>query len=835
MIYRIYLIVFLLINAVSGYTQTTTALSVQFNFNPSSFPISGRNGASAICIDPGSAKVVHIAGTALQQDVKAITGMAPIVNHLLMTPTGYAVIIGTIGQSQWIDKLVADKKIVTRSIAGKWESFSISVVANPFVGIKQALVIVGSDARGTAFGIFELSKMMGVSPWTWWADVHPAPHREIYVTPGVLQQGSPSVKYRGIFLNDEDWGLQPWAATKMDPAVKDIGPNTYTKIFELLLRLKANYIWPAMHPCTKAFYYYADNPKIANDYAIVVGSSHCEPMLRNNVFEWAENYEHEYGTKPGEWRYDKNKTQIYDYWSDRIKESKKYESVYTVGMRGIHDGSMPGPPSVPEKVKLLQQIIDDQRKLLHDSITKPLSDIPQIFCPYKEVLTVYRNGLQLPDDVTIVWSDDNHGYMRQLSNAQEQQRSGHSGVYYHLSYWGSPHDFLWLSSISPALVSYEMTRAYQRGADRLWVFNVGDIKPAEMELEFAMDMAWNVDQWQPAKATQYIEQWASRTFGATYAAAIASIKKQYYELAQSAKPEHMGSVTFYETDVNNRLQQYKKISMEAQELYRQMPDYLQDAYFELILYPVLGAKLMNEKILYARQSVRSAKTNTKTAMQFAQRSAAAFETIQLLTKKYNDSIAGGKWSGIMSWHPRDLPVFNMPKTAMDKKYIDSLNAIVIERTMMKEAFVPVIIPAATYANKKDAGTFSITTIEGLGIHGNGLTVLPFSSAASDSSINNKPYVEYKVNMQQGEHNITVKCLPTQSISGNGLLRYAISVNNSQPQLVNIHTEAESRQWKENVLRGFAQGKTTCTAGKTDNIIRIYFIDAGLVINQVEID
>jgi hypothetical protein len=833
MIYRICLIVFLLVNVVAGYTQPVI-LSIRFNYQPSSFPISGQQGPAAICIDPGSAKVVHIAGAALQQDIKEITGSSPVLNNKLSSANGYAVIAGTIGQSPWIDKLAAGKKINIQSITGKWESFSISVVANPVGGIKQALVIAGSDARGTAFGIFELSKMMGVSPWAWWADVHPAPRKEIYVTPGVLQQGSPSVKYRGIFLNDEDWGLQPWAAKKMDPAVKDIGPNTYTKIFELLLRLKANYIWPAMHPCTKAFYYYRDNPKIANDYAIVVGSSHCEPMLRNNVFEWAENYEHEYGIKPGEWRYDKNKTQIYDYWSDRIAASKKYESVYTVGMRGIHDGSMPGPPSVPEKVKLLQQIIDDQRKLLHDSITKPLSDIPQIFCPYKEVLTVYRNGLQLPDDVTIVWSDDNHGYMRQLSNAQEQQRSGHSGVYYHLSYWGSPHDFLWLSSVSPALISYEMTRAYQRGADRLWVFNVGDIKPAEMELEFAMDMAWNVNQWQPAMATQYIEQWALRTFGPAYAQQITAIKKQYYELAQSAKPEHMGSVTFHEVEALSRLQQYKTISNQAQELYQQMPAYLKDACFELILYPVQCAMLMNEKIMYARQSLLSAKTDGKAAMRFAQRSASAFETIQSLTKKYNDSIAGGKWSGMMSWHPRDLPVFNMPKTA-DKKYIDSLAVVGATQPLARETSIPVVIPAAAYANKKDAGNFSITTIEGLGIHGNGLTVLPFSTTSNDSSVSNKPFVEYKVNMEQGEHAITVKCLPTQSISGNGLLRYAISVNNSQPQLVNIHTEAESRQWKENVLRGFAQGKTTCVAGKNDNMVRIYFIDAGLVINQLEVD
>ncbi len=757
--------------------QDNNTPRVLFEEQPAAFPLVAKGNAVAVYVEPGTAKVVSIAAAAFRNDIKEITGIAPALKDELPAGKGPAVIIGTFGNGGWVDELSKKGKLSAGSISGQWESFSISIVNQPFNNIPQALVIAGSDARGTAFGVFELCRMMGISPWAWWADVHPAPHKDIYISPGSLLQGPPSVKYRGIFLNDEDWGLQPWAAHKMDPDIKDIGPNTYTRIFELLLRLKANYIWPAMHPCTKAFYYYPDNPRLANDYGIVVGSSHCEPMLRNNIFEWAENYAHEYGIAPGEWRYDHNRTQIYNYWKDRVTQSNHYESVYTVGMRGIHDGSMPGPAAMPEKVKLLQEVINDQRQLLGNGTGKAPQNVPQIFCPYKEVLNVYRNGLSLPNDVTIVWADDNHGYIRQLSDEQEQQRSGRSGVYYHLSYWGAPQDYLWLSSVSPALVSYEMSKAYQYGADRLWVFNVGDIKPAEMEIEFSMDLAWNVKQWQPMQVNSYIRQWAARTFGETYADAITSIKKTYYKLAQAGKPEHLNGVRFTDAEAAGRLDNYQQIAAQARALYTQMPARLKDAFYELILYPVEGARLMNEKILYAKKSLALAAEGNQQALVYAQKAQAAFDTIGQFTNKYNDSTANGKWSGIMSWHPRDQAVFKMPAVAT-QWMIDSARTAGAHAAAGSPsgsgspAAVPAqIIPAAAYTNKKETAAFQ--TIEGLGVGGNGVTIFPFSSTA-DSSLSAKPWLEYNIKLPAGNHTLLVKCLPTQSISNKGLLRYAIS-------------------------------------------------------------
>lgn len=304
----------------------------------SSFPIVDGGKASSIYIDANDAEVVGIAATAFKDDIQLLTGLTSPVFKNNTTLSAYPIIIGTIGQSFYIDQLAKAGKIDRTTLAGKWETFSVSVIENPLKGVKRALVIAGSDRRGTAYGVFQLSRMLGVSPLCWWADVKPATKKSLYVKAGQPLVESPSVKYRGIFINDEDWGIQPWAAKMMDTDVKDIGPKTYTKIFELLLRLKANYIWPGMHPSTKAFYYYANNPVMADKYAIVLGSSHCEPMLRNNVFEWAENFEHEYGKKPGEWRYDLNKNEMANYWTDRVKQAKNYESVYTVGMRGIQIG-----------------------------------------------------------------------------------------------------------------------------------------------------------------------------------------------------------------------------------------------------------------------------------------------------------------------------------------------------------------------------------------------------------------------------------------------------------------------------------------------------------------
>jgi hypothetical protein len=799
-------------------------IAVSTTGDAAAFPLVKAKKAAAIYIDAADAEVVSIAANCFSNDIKLVTEVAPAVNKTASNPSGYAVIGGTIGHSKLIDQLIKNNKIDAGKIKGKWETFSIAVVNNPMPNVKQALVITGSDRRGTAYGFFELSRMMGVSPLVWWADVTPKHKDELYITPGTSIVGPPSVKFRGIFINDEDWGMQPWAAKNMDKDIKDIGPNTYAHIFEMLLRMKANYIWPAMHPCTKAFWFYKENPVVADKYAIVLGASHCEPILRNNVFEWADNYEAEYGKKPGEWRYDLNKDEIYKYWETRAKEASKIDAVYTVGMRGIHDGSMPGPKSRPEKVKLLENVITDQRSMLAKTDNKAATQIPQIFCPYKEVLDLYQAGMKLPDDVTICWADDNHGYIRQVSNEQEQRRSGGSGVYYHLSYWGAPHDFLWLSSVSPALTSYEMSKAYQFGADKVWVFNVGDLKPAEMETQFAMDLAWDIRAWTPEKASGYAKAWAAETFGAEFAEQIAQIKATYYRLAAAAKPEHVDVVAFTEKEIDQRLADYHKLRDDAEALGKKIPANLQDAYFELILYPVKGAALMNDKIFDAKESLIEPADKEINS----QKAKAAYEEIKVITKEYNEGIAGGKWNGIMSDHPRDQKVFKMPQVAMD-------NSKPAEPVEVLNPQPKLIIAADQYINKKENTGTRIETIDGLGITGKAVTVMPIVEKTYSNSIKEAPYLDYKVALTEGSNTITVKCLPTFRLYQGFKLQYAISVNGDEPQVVNMDTPAEKGVWSANVLRGYSVGQTKHTITKAgEATVRIYLLDPGLVLSRLEV-
>ena len=805
-----------------GQGNMGTKLKVAFTRSPKSFLLVSAGISAPLLTDSADAKVVQIAAELFRDDVDQVTGIHLKLGHQL-AGNQLPFIIGTIGHSRLIDELLKQGKGNLAAIKGKWETFAITVIDHPFKNVPRALVIAGSDPRGTAFGVFELSRMVGVSPMVWWADIPPKHHDAIYVSPGKMIVGPPSIKYRGIFLNDEDWGLQPWAAKNMDTDIKDIGPKTYQKVFELLLRLKANYIWPAMHPCTKAFWYYPDNAKLAEQYGIVLGASHCEPMLRNNVFEWADNFKNEYGVAPGEWRYDVNAKQIYTYWDDRVKASKQNDAVYTVGMRGIHDGGMPGPPDQLKKVKILENVIHDQRMILAGELGKPEARIPQIFCPYKEVLDLYQAGMKLPDDVTIVWADDNYGYIRQLSDPAEQKRSGRSGVYYHLSYYGSPADYLWLSSTSPSLIAYEMGKAYHYGADRLWVFNVGDIKPAEAEIQFAMDMAWDVGKWTPEKAVNYSYQWAADIFGSEYVDAIAHIKTEYYALAAAGKPEHIDAIRYTASEISERLRRYKDLANRTDQLASRIPAALKDAYFELLQYPVTGACLMNEKIFFARMSVDLAAAGNKDALTYAQKALAAFDTIQQLTVKYNTVIARGKWAGMMSSHPRDRNVFKMPAVA---KTVNTTTGSMRKDTSLTQVLE---IPATAFRDRRAAAGCRIKTIAGLGIGGSGLTVSPYKK----SELSQATSVTYEVEMSLGRNQINVRCLPTFPVYRGLPLRYGISINNGPVQLVDISTQAETKAWDTNVLRGFAEGQTEyqhTSAGKVS--VRISFPDPGLVINKI---
>ena len=625
---------------------------------PGYFPLVANGQAVSLVTDANDHKVVSIATHLLADDVERVTDIRPSLptaTSIRRLPKGAAVIIGTVGRSRLIDELVKKKLIDVSGIKGKWESFIVTTISHPQHN-GSLLVIAGSDRRGTAFGVMSLSEAIGVSPWYWWADVTPAHQPSLYVEPGTFRQGEPSVQYRGIFINDERFGgWARWAELNFDKASGKVGPKTYQKVFELLLRLKANYLWPAMHPGTQAFNADPENARLADDYAIVMGTSHCEQMLRNNEGEWKAVNEQAKarGEKGlGDFNYVTNRQTMQNYWEERVRTNGKYENTYTLGLRGIHDYPMEGANTTAERVAIMQQAINDQRDMLRRHINKPIGEIPQVLCTYEEVLEAYHNGLQVPDDVTLLWSDDKHGYCRNLSNPDEMKRRGGAGIYYHLSYHGDPASWIWLSPLSTAFLATELTKAYTFGARKIWVFNVGDIKPAEKEISFVMDLAWDIDRWQPGEAHRYIKYWAAKTFGPSVAQEMADLQAGYYQLQAAGKDAHVWFVNYTDEQLAQRIARWRALSAHATDLASRVPEPLRNAYFELMHYPISGAAMLNEYQLLARRSMaRATAGDNLGAMADAERVRQMFAQLNDWTHRYNHDILDGKWEHFFNWQP----------------------------------------------------------------------------------------------------------------------------------------------------------------------------------------
>ncbi len=615
--------------------------------------------AKGIFIDDSDDITVETAAKLFAGDIYKVTGKKiPVLDHNRRLPAEM-IIAGTIDKNALIQQLIKAKKIKVDSLRGAWERYRIQVVENPFPEVEKALVIAGSDRRGTAYGLLSISALIGVSPWYWWADVPVKERADVVLSVAPFVSDPPSVKYRGIFINDEDWGLLRWAKKTYDPELNDIGPKTYRKVFELLLRLKANYLVPAMHEASGYFNKYPANKRIADTFGIIMGSAHPEPLLFNNASEWDEK-------TMGPWNYLTNRENIIKVLDQRVKENSPYENVYTVGLRGIHDRAMEGGYPLAERVKLLEQAIQDQRDILKKYIDKPIEAIPQAFTPYKEVLKLYDAGLKLPEDIIIVWPDDNYGYMKRLSSKKEQQRSGGSGVYYHASYLGSPHDYLWLASTPPNLMYEELSKAYKTGADRLWLLNSGDIKSCEAPITQFLAMAWDIDKFNFENTPLFRAKWLSHIYGEKYYEELVDITTTYDHLAFTRKPEFMGwgyewnthkhgrertTVTDFSfanyREAESRLQEYERIANLSLQLMKALPEEQQPSFFELLYYPVKGAELMNKMRLTAQKNrwyafQQRAKTNI-----LGDKTRRYYDSLQIITKRYN-SLLNGKWNHVMS-------------------------------------------------------------------------------------------------------------------------------------------------------------------------------------------
>lgn len=635
-----------------GYSSAAYKCSSSCDIPPiSSSPVSDAFplNEAEIYVESDDYKVVGIAAALLADDIGKVTGHPAEVrtaSKLERTDSKPLLVAGTIGKNRLIDSLIEQGIVNVDDIRGKWEATVIATAINPEDN-RQMLVIAGSDRRGTAYGLMSLSRAIGVSPWHWWADVTPAHKDALYLKEGRYVHGEPSVQYRGIFINDERFGgWAKWVENTFDKESRQVGPRVYEKVFELLLRLKANYLWPAMHNGSKAFNANPENARLADDYAIVMGSSHCEQMLRNNEDEWKNA-----GTY-GDFNYITNRKTMQDYWETRVKSNGKYENTYTLGLRGIHDYPMEGANTTAERTQLMQQAIDDQRDMLRRNIDKPIEEIPQVLCTYEEVLDAYHNGLEVPDDVIMLWCDDKHGYTRNLCNPEEMKRKGGAGIYYHLSYHGDPASWIWLSPLSPSLISTELTKAYTYGVNKIWVFNVGDIKPAEKEISFAMDLAWDVDKWRPEIAHDYIRTWAAETFGDEYADEIADIQEGYYRLQAAGKDSHVYFLNYSEEEIEDRIAQYRSLTSRVLKLAGRIAEPLRDAYFELVEYPVKGAAMLNEYQLLSRRSLaRASRGDASAAMADAERASEMYHQLNSWTNLYNKGIKDGKWDNFFNWIP----------------------------------------------------------------------------------------------------------------------------------------------------------------------------------------
>ncbi len=599
------------------------------------FPIVQSNTAAAIYVDSGDYPGVARAASDLQADIQRVSGVVPALTRVVEGLRGNVIIAGTIGTGGVLDKLIREKKIDATPIAGKWESFLIQVVSNPLPGVASAMVIAGSDKRGTIFGIYDVSEQIGVSPWYWWADV-PVTHRDaLFVSPGKYVQGPPAVKYRGIFLNDEAPSLTGWVKEKYG----SYNHEFYVRVFELILRLKGNYLWPAMWGSA----FNEDdplNPKLADEYGVVMGTTHHEPMLRAQQ-EWKRH-----GT--GAWDYSKNADVLRAFWTEGVSRNRAFESIISLGMRG--DGDMPMAGNLADNVALLEKIVADQREILAQKVNPDLTKIPQLWALYKEVQSYYERGMRVPDDVTLLWSDDNWGNVRRLPTEDERKRSGGAGIYYHFDYVGGPRNYKWLNTVPITKVWEQMSLAYEYGADRIWIVNVGDLKPMEFPIEFFLHLAWNPSAWPKERIADYTRMWAEREFGPAHAAQIAGLVARYTKYNGRRKPELLEPDTFSLTDYREAetvVADWEALTKEAEQVSRDLPENARDAFFQLVLYPVKASAQVTELYVAAARNRLYASQGRASANDWAANTRALFQADADLSAYYNHTMANGKWDHMM--------------------------------------------------------------------------------------------------------------------------------------------------------------------------------------------
>ncbi len=787
----------------------------------------GPKSQAAIVIDPVDYPVVQLAANLFADDVQRVTGHRLSITNQPAAPQ--LIIAGTLGRKWLIEDMAGAWKLDLDKIKGRWDATLMQVVPHPFPGVDSALVIVGSNRRGTAYGLTQLSQTIGVSPWYWWADVPAAHHDTLVLKLNAPQVDAPAVKYRGIFINDEDWGLNPWASNTFDPDFKNIGPKTYEKVFELMLRLRLNYIWPAMHACSTEFGSVPENVALADKFAIVAGSSHCEPMLCNNV-HWNEKAK-------GPWNYSLNRDAIHEYWEENAKARGDDEAVWTLGIRGIHDAAMERPPAdVPGRIKLVDQVIKDQRALLDEHVSKQWGPVAQCFVPYKEVLPIFDAGLSVPNDVTLVWVDDNFGYIRRLSTPVEQMLPGGSGIYWHISYYGGPHSYTWINTTAPALMWEELHKAWENEARTLWVINVGDIKPMEIGIDYFSQLAWNPDGFDLGAQRSFLHEFAARNFAEKTSKPIAKLLMDFYRLGTVHKPELMNRswALLLPPERTAQLEaDYERLLKDEHSLSRSIPANKLDAYTELVGFPVrvLGSAGL---IFMADRKVQQG-----TGVATNQKEIEKLRTnLEAEVANFNEHIAGGKWKLMMpglvtgksltSWNSQ----VRWPWGESESTSVTNGNDSLASQPWRD---------AATADRNSSQGFFHWRMIEGLGPSGRAMALQPavidVSWKRGDTDI---PTLQYNFKTKGGDATAMVDFLPTFRLFPGWQMRVAVSVDDQPATVVEVPGSSGAENETGTVRSSGVQDNYTRARIPLPNLapgkhtFTIRAVDPGAVIDRVSL-
>lgn len=612
------------------------------------FPLASNGKAASVLVSKNDFSGVLRVTEHLKNDIFQVSNLHPKQINTISEAADYVVIIGTLGKSDIIDQLVKEGKIDANQLKGKWEKFITQIVDNPVKGVKKALVIAGSDKRGTIYGIYDLSNQIGVSPWYFWADVPVQKQSELHILPGIHTKEEPKVKYRGIFINDEAPALSGWAFEKYG----GFNAKFYDKVFELILRMKGNYLWPSMW----GRMFYVDDPQnavLADEYGIVMGTSHHEPLTRAHA-EWS-------ALGKGKWDFSTNSENLISFWKDGMKRMGNKESIVTVGMRGDGDE----PMTEGTAIDLLENIVKTQRNIITEVTKKPIEETPQMWALYKEVQDYYDKGMRVPDDITLLLCDDNWGNIRKLPELDAKPRKGGYGIYYHYDYVGGPRNYKWINTNQIERTWEQMDLTYQHGVDKIWIVNVGDIKPMEFPIEFFLDMAWNPEAFNANNLEQYYTDWAKENFGNQNAEDIAQILKLYTKYNARRKPELLNAKTYSIVNYNeaeNVLQDYKKLVDKANNINNQLQPEYKDAFYQLVLFPVLASSNLNELYVATAKNQLYANQGRASANEYAQQVKSFFEKDSLLTHYYHTQLANGKWNHMMAQTHIGYTSWQEPKT-----------------------------------------------------------------------------------------------------------------------------------------------------------------------------